>query len=92
MLTIKVVSKKMSEPEVWTSEPEPQKVELYVGDQKVGDYETLNAEDVKNVAKERGIKKFIVQDEWENNLSPSDFPLDPSKTKKVIIKEYNEAK
>jgi hypothetical protein len=79
------------EPEVWTT-GEPEKITLLIGEQEVGQYESLDAETIKTLAKERGIKKFTVEDEWGNHLSPSDFPLDPSKTKKIFVKEYNEAK
>jgi hypothetical protein len=80
------------EPEVWSSTEEPKRIELYLGDEKLGEYDSLDAETVKNTAKNKGVKKFTVEDEWGNHLSPSDFPLDVSKTKKVIIREYNEAK
>lgn len=48
----------------------------------------LQVEDVKRVARERGIKKFIVKDSEGNVLSANDFPY----TGTVTIEAYNEAK
>jgi len=48
----------------------------------------ITAEKIKEVAREHGIKKFIVKDADGNTLNPSDFPY----TGEVTIEEYNEAK
>ncbi len=75
---------------VWTVE---RKVKVKVGTETL-EYDSVSAEDVKKIAKERGIRKFIIEDENGNLLSIDDFPVlagwhYASRDKNLIIKEHN---
>ncbi len=85
------MSENVERSEVWSVEEE-RKVALYISDTIVGEYSELTADMIKQVARERGVKKFVVEDEWGSHLSPEDFPITAERTKKIVIKEYNEAK
>jgi len=74
-----------SENEVWEVE-ETSKI-VYGEYEKVVEGE-ITTEMVKEFAREKGLKKFTVEDEEGNPLTPADFPRKGT----VIIKEYNEAK
>ena len=50
----------------------------------------ITAVDIKNIAKDAGIKKFTVVDEAATTLSAEDFPY--SDAMDLTVKEYNEAK
>ena len=50
----------------------------------------ITATDIKDIAKDVGIKKFTVEDEVGTTLSAEDFPY--SGTLDLTVKEYNEAK
>lgn len=48
----------------------------------------VTVEKLKEIARENGIKKFVVEDSEGNRLTAADFPM----TGTVYIKEYNAAK
>jgi len=50
---------------------------------------SVSAEDIKSLAREAGLKKFIVERADGSILGPSVFPVSDGE---IIIREYNEAK
>jgi len=74
----------MQETQVWEIE---EKVKVKIGEETL-EYDSVTAEDIKAIAREHGIKKFVVFVEGQM-VNPSAFPLERGE---VEIKEYNEAK
>jgi len=73
--------------EVWETEA-PEVYKIYLRGEVVKEFDqAITAQDVKEIAKEHGIKKFIVKDGNGNILTPSDFPVSMD----IYIEEYNEA-
>jgi len=72
----------MSENEVW----EYKEVRVYIGDRKVFEGEEVTAEKMMELAREEGIKKFVVETESGERLTRQDFPI---REGTLYIREYN---
>jgi len=83
--------------EVWSSEEneesapvwETSAVKVIIGNTVVQRFtERVTAEDIKSVARERDIRRFVVylvkEDGTEEPLNPSDFPIDPPAVIKIL--------
>jgi len=64
-------------------------VEVYVEDEKIGDYDSVDVEALKRIAKEHGVKKFTVTGADGEELTGADFPVTEGS---LTIKPYYEAK
>ena len=71
---------------VWNTE---NKVKVVFPSGSAVEREQVNAEDLKALAREHGIKKFTVENSDGDTLTPSDFPVTEGT---IYLKEYNEAK
>jgi hypothetical protein len=65
-------------------------VEIYIAGEKVGEFEEVTVDEIKALARDRGIKKFTVEDETGRELDVSDFPV--TGDRKLTIRPYYEAK
>lgn len=77
--------------DVWTTEEvfeEKNVVEIHVAGEVVEREPPVTASDIKQIAREYGIKKFVVKDADGNALKQSDFPVEEAK--EIYIEEYNE--
>ncbi len=72
---------------VWETNGEGE-VKVYINDRLVTTKDEVTAQDVKEIAKEHGIRKFTVSD-GDIELEQDDFPITSGS---VYINEYNEAK
>ena len=81
----------MSEPETWetpeASAPtwETPIIRILIGDEEVATFENeVTAENILAVARERGIRRFKIEDNQETALSRSDFPISAPATIKIV--------
>jgi len=70
-------------------EVEGGRVKVFIGEEKIGDYDSVTVELLKQIAKEHGIKKFTVVDVEDEELTAGDFPVVEGS---LTIKPYYEAK
>ncbi len=71
---------------IWEVE---EQVKVKIGEKEINLNTPLTPEKLKQIAKERGIRKFTVLNESGEMLTVDDFPVDSGV---VYIREYNEAK
>jgi len=77
----------ISEQNVWSVEEEQRKgVTVHIGEKTIW-LEKAEADDIRKIAKDNGLKRFVVKDEEGNLLSPSDFPVE---TGELYIESYEE--
>jgi len=74
----------MSESTTWNASTSQNTIT--VGNTTVTREGELDAETVRDVAADNGVKNFKLEDEEGNGLDPEDFPYDGD----VTVKEYNE--
>lgn len=74
----------------WTTEEEVEAISyaLRLGSESKELEDEITAENVKQMARECGVRKFNVKDDFGGNLDPGDFPYEGD----VILEEYNENK
>lgn len=73
---------------MWITEEEVTGYTLSMGSEEKNVEEEITAEDVKEFARECGVRKFNVKDEFGSNLDPTDFPYEGD----ILLEEYNENK
>ena len=72
---------------VWTTE---EMVTINVAGETIQKRPPVTANDIIEIAKTKGITKFVVKDPSGNLLTPEHFPINNATT--LTIEEYNEAK
>lgn len=71
--------------ETWNADTTPVN-SIRVGNSEVTIEGDVEADRVREVARENGVKKFKVEDEDGNGLDSDEFPYDGT----VVVNEYNE--
>ncbi len=80
---------------MWEINEDEKGVKVYIGREEVGSYEKVTAEDIKRMARDNDISKFVVTHYYKENgeikqkaLSATDFPIQKGI---IVIFSYDEA-